>query len=61
MSTQPGPSPSPKPPGITVDDLFAAAAPIRTGDDLAHDGVFDDDELDAFLTDLQKMRRSDIA
>jgi hypothetical protein len=35
--------------------------PISSADDLAHAGVFDDEELDEFLNDLRKMRDSDVA
>jgi hypothetical protein len=44
-----------------VDELFATATPIRSADDLAYDGIFDDDELDEFLADLRQMRRSSAA
>jgi len=60
MTTQPGPSPSPKP-APTVDEIFAKATPVSSIDELAQDGIFDDDELDDFLVDLRQMRRSSIA
>jgi hypothetical protein len=44
-----------------VDDLFAASEPIRNAEDLARNGVFDDGEVEQFLTDLYAMRRSDVA
>ncbi|MBN9611622.1 MAG: hypothetical protein BGO26_10735 [Actinobacteria bacterium 69-20] len=43
----------------SIDELFATIAPIRSADDLAHDGVFDDDELDEFLADLASLRHGD--
>jgi hypothetical protein len=61
VSTNPEPSPTQRPGRLSVDELFAAAQPIRSADDLAHDGIFDDDEIDEFLTDLYAMRRSDVA
>ncbi|MCE0764123.1 hypothetical protein LWC35_14560 [Pseudonocardia kujensis] len=61
MTTQPGPSPSPKP-APSVDEIFAKATPVSSIDELAQDGIFDDDdELDDFLADLRQMRRSSIA
>jgi len=44
-----------------IEDIFASAQPVRTAEDLAHDGIFDDDDVDEFLSDLYAMRRSDIA
>jgi hypothetical protein len=61
MTTQPGASPSPRP-APTVDEIFANATPAASIDELAQDGIFeDDDELDEFLADLRRMRRSNIA
>lgn len=45
----------------TVEELFQGVAPVRSADDLAQDGVFDDAELEAFLTDLVETRRADLA
>ena len=45
----------------SVDELFRDAAPVRSAEDLAEDGVFDDDEVQDFLTDLGEMRRADVA
>lgn len=45
----------------TADELFKCSAPVRSAEDLAQDGVFDDSELDDFLTDLATMRRADLA
>ena len=44
-----------------MDDLFRTTEPVHTADDLAHDGIFDDGEIEEFLTDLYAMRRADIA
>ena len=44
-----------------IDDLFRTTEPVHTADDLAHDGIFDDGEIEEFLTDLYAMRRADIA
>ncbi|WP_145984138.1 MULTISPECIES: hypothetical protein [unclassified Pseudonocardia] len=61
MATQPGPTPSPRR-GPTVDEIFANAKAVTSIDELAQDGIFEDDaELDDFLTDLRRMRRSSIA
>jgi hypothetical protein len=60
MTTQPGPSPSPRP-TPTLDEIFAKATPITSINELAQDGIFDDDALDAFLSDLRQMRRSNTA
>jgi hypothetical protein len=43
----------------SIDELFATIAPIRSADDLARDGVFDDDEFDEFLADLASLRYGD--
>jgi hypothetical protein len=34
---------------------------MRSAEDLAEDGVFDDGELEEFLADLGAMRRADLA
>jgi len=61
MTTQPGPTPSPRK-APTVDEIFARAKAVDSIDELAQDGIFEDDaELDDFLTDLRRMRRSSIA
>jgi hypothetical protein len=44
----------------SVDDLFLDSAPVRSAEDLAVDGVFDDGELEEFLADLAVMRRADL-
>lgn len=45
----------------SADELFQGSAPVRSAEDLAQDGVFDDDELEEFLADLTAMRRADLA
>ncbi|MBN9739174.1 MULTISPECIES: hypothetical protein [unclassified Pseudonocardia] len=61
MTTQPGPTPSPRP-ASTVDEIFANAKAVSNVDELAQDGIFEDDaELDDFLADLRRMRRSSVA
>ncbi|WP_181782103.1 hypothetical protein [Pseudonocardia pini] len=61
MTTQPGPTPSRKP-APTLDEIFANAKAVQSIDELAQDGIFEDDaELDEFLADLRQMRRSSIA
>lgn len=61
MSAHPEPAPTPRTHRRSVDELFAHAQPVRSAADLAHDGIFDDDEIDEFLTDLYAMRRSNLA
>ena len=46
---------------VLVDELFAGSPPVSTADDLAHEGVFDDGELEEFLADLAALRRADLA
>jgi hypothetical protein len=45
----------------SVDELFRGAEPVRSADDLARTGVFDDGEVEEFLADLYAMRRADTA
>ena len=45
----------------SVDELFQGSAPVRSAEDLAADGVFDDGELEEFLADLSALRRADLA
>jgi hypothetical protein len=45
----------------SVDELFRGSVPVRSAEDLAEDGVFDDGELEEFLADLGAMRRADLA
>jgi hypothetical protein len=62
MTTSDSPRPARRHPASpTVDDLFDASEPVRTAEDLARDGVFDDGEVEQFLADLYAMRRSDVA
>lgn len=44
-----------------MDELFGSSEPVHSADDLARDGVFDDGEVEEFLTDLYAMRRSEVA
>ncbi|MGH3516985.1 MAG: hypothetical protein ACRDQ7_06110 [Haloechinothrix sp.] len=46
---------------VTADELFQGATTVRSASDLAQDGVFDDAELEEFLTDLARTRRADLA
>jgi hypothetical protein len=45
----------------SVDELFRGSGPVRSSEDLARSGIFDDGEVEEFLTDLSEMRRADIA
>jgi hypothetical protein len=45
----------------SLQDIFGDTPPLRSAEDLAAEGIFDDDEVDEFLTDLYVMRRADIA
>jgi hypothetical protein len=45
----------------TVDELFGDSEPVRSAQDLAREGIFDDGEVEEFLADLYAMRRSDVA
>lgn len=45
----------------SVDELFQGSVPVRSAEDLAEHGVFDDGELEEFLADLAAMRRADLA
>jgi hypothetical protein len=61
VSTDPEPEPIAHAGRPSLDELFADAQPVRSAADLAHDGIFADDEIDEFLTDLYAMRRSNLA
>jgi hypothetical protein len=50
-----------RPPTPSLDDIFGNSEPLRSAEDLAQDGIFDDGEVDEFIADLYAMRRSDIA
>lgn len=43
----------------SVEDVFGDSAPLRSAEDLAHAGIFDDGEVEEFIADLYAMRRSD--
>lgn len=45
----------------SVDELFRDSEPVRSADDLARDGIFDEGEVEEFLADLYAMRRADLA
>lgn len=45
----------------SVEELFRDIAPIRSAEDLARDGIFEDGEVEQFLTDLRAMRHADSA
>jgi hypothetical protein len=60
-TSDPQPKPQPRPASSSVDDIFGTSEPVRTGEDLARDGVFETGELEEFLADLYVMRRSDVA
>lgn len=57
----------PVPPDHGIESIDEQArrkgiCPIRSADDLAHDGIFDtDEELDAFLAHVAAMRHADLA
>ncbi|MDN5760529.1 MAG: hypothetical protein L0H59_18745 [Tomitella sp.] len=59
-TTDPHP-PAKQPLVPSVEDIFGDSAPLRSADDLAHAGIFDDGEVEEFITDLYAMRRSDVA
>ena len=62
VTTSDSPRPAqPRPTASTVEDLFDASEPVQRAEDLARNGVFDDGEVEQFLTDLYAMRRSDVA
>jgi hypothetical protein len=46
---------------VSVDDLFEGVEPVRSADDLARTGVFEDGEVEQFLDDLYAMRHADTA
>lgn len=50
-----------QPPVPSVEDIFGDSAPLRSAEDLAHAGIFDDGEVEEFIADLYLMRRSDVA
>lgn len=46
---------------VSVDELFRSVEPVRSADDLARSGVFEDGEVELFLVDLYAMRHADTA
>ena len=50
-----------QPPIPSLEDIFGNSEPLRSAEDLAQDGIFDDGEVDEFIADLYAMRRSDVA
>jgi len=50
-----------QPPLPSVEDIFGDSAPLRSAEDLAQAGIFDDGEVEEFIADLYAMRRSDVA
>ena len=50
-----------RPPIPSLEDIFGDSAPLRSAEDLAQDGIFDDGEVEEFIADLYAMRRSDVA
>jgi hypothetical protein len=50
-----------RPPTPSLDDIFGNSEPLRSAEDLAQDGIFDDGEVEEFIADLYAMRRSDVA
>jgi hypothetical protein len=50
-----------RPPIPSLDDIFGDSEPLRSAEDLAQDGIFDDGEVEEFIADLYAMRRSDVA
>jgi hypothetical protein len=62
VSPPPEPAPTAHAGRPSLDTLFADAQPVGSAaEDLARDGVFDNGEIDEFLTDLYAMRRSNLA
>lgn len=62
MSTSDPHPPAAKAPLVpSVEDIFGDSAPLRSAEDLAHAGIFDDGEVEEFIADLYAMRRSDVA
>lgn len=62
VSTTDPHQPPAKPPLVpSIEDIFGDSAPLRSAEDLAHAGIFDDGEVEEFIADLYAMRRSDVA
>jgi hypothetical protein len=60
-STDPQQPASKQPPVPSVEDIFGDSAPLRSAEDLAQAGIFDDGEVEEFIADLYATRRSDVA
>jgi hypothetical protein len=60
-TTDPRQPASKRPPIPSLEDIFGDSAPLRSAEDLAQDGIFDDGEVEEFIADLYAMRRSDVA
>lgn len=60
-TSDPHPPADKQPPVPSVEDIFGDSAPVRSAEDLAHAGIFDDGEVEEFIADLYAMRRSDVA
>lgn len=60
-TSDPRPPAAKQPPVPSVEDIFGDSAPLRSAEDLAHAGIFDDGEVEEFIADLYAMRRSDVA
>jgi hypothetical protein len=60
-TTDPHPPPARQPLVPSIEDIFGDSAPLRSAEDLAHAGIFDDGEVEEFIADLYATRRSDVA
>ena len=45
----------------SAEDIFGDAAPLRSAEDVAQAGIFDDGEVEEFIADLYAMRCSGVA
>ena len=48
-------------PREAAEEIFKNSPPVQSAEDLARDGIFDDEELEEFLTDLNARRQTDLA
>lgn len=56
-------SPPPVPPGAgqpSLEELFRDVEALRSADQLARDGVFEDGEVEQLVADLHAMRHADL-
>lgn len=60
-TTDPHPSAAKQPLVPSIEDIFGDSAPLRSAEDLAHAGIFEDGEVEEFIADLYAMRGSDVA